>query len=187
MKKQRPRGMSHAATQLRKSRLPAATLDRRRLTLIFGAAFVAAMILAGFIVRSSLPVKRKEIDRAMLRQYDSIRVALSHDDLALAEKAAATLARSYQKRRPISAAAQALSKADSLEAARDAFSTMSAETVKMARGHKEYYVVGCSMNQCPAHCVNCQMSRFSDWVQTDVAIANPFMGKASPYCGVIKP
>jgi len=179
--------MSHAATQLRKSRSPTAKLDRRRLRLIFGAALVAAMILAGFIIRSSLPVKLTEVDRAMLRQYDSIRVALSHDDLALAEKAAATLAGSYQTKRPISAAAQAISKADSLEAARDAFSTMSAETVKMARGHKGYYVVGCSMDQCPAPCVNCQMSRFSDWVQTDAAIANPFMGKASPYCGVIRP
>src|SRR5205823_2305270 len=117
---------------------------------------------------------------ATLRKYNSIRVALSQDDLAFAQKAATTLAGSYQKRRPIFAAAQALSKADSLEAARGAFSTMSAEAVKMARGHKEYYVVGCSMNQCPAPCVNCQMSRFGDWVQTDAAIANPFMGKASP-------
>lgn len=173
--------------QPQKSRPPAATLDRRRVVLIFGAAFVAAIVLAGIVIRGSLPIRLTDADRAMLRQYDSIRVALSQENLAFARKAAATLADSYQKRRPVSAAAQALSKADSLEAARDAFSTMSAEAVRMARGHKEYYVVGCSMSQCPAHCVNCQMWRFGDWVQTDAAIANPFMGKASPYCGVIKP
>ncbi len=185
MKKRRPRERPNTATLLKEIR-SAATLDRRRLKLIFGAAFLAAIALAGLLIWSSLPVKLTEVDRAMLKQYDSIRVALSHDDLALAEKAAATLADSYQKRRAIFGAAQALSKADSLEAAREAFSTMSAEAVRMARGHKEYYVVGCSMNQCPAPCVNCQMSRFSDWVQTDPAIANPFMGKASPHCGVIK-
>ena len=155
--------------------------------LVLGTPFVAAMILAGFIIWSSLPVKLTEADRALLKQYDSIRVALSHDDLALAKEAAATLVDSYLKRRLIATAAQAISKADSLEAARGAFSTMSAETVKIARGHNGYYVVGCPMNQCPAPCVNCQMFRFSDWVQTDVAIANPFMGKASPHCGVIKP
>src|SRR5713101_4015046 len=186
MKKPRLRGTSHAATQLRKSRPPTATLDRRRLMLIFGAAFVAAMILAGIIVPSSLPVKLTEVDRAMLRQYDSIRVALSHENLAFAQKAATTVAGSYQKRRSISAAAQALSKADSLEGAREAFSTMSAEAVKMARGHKEYYIVGCTLNECPARCVNCQMYRFGNWVQTNATIANPFMGKASLHCGVIK-
>ncbi len=186
MKKPHPRGMSHAAMLLRKSRPPAATLDRRRLTFILGAAFVAAIALAGFSIWSSLPIKLRDADRAMLRQYDSIQVALSHDDLALAEKAAATLADSYEKRRPISAAAQALSKADSLEAAREAFSTMSAEAVKMARGHKEYYIVGCTLNECPARCVNCQMYRFGNWVQTNATIANPFMGKASLHCGVIK-
>jgi len=172
--------------QPKKSRPRAATLDRRRVALIFGAAFVAAIVFAGIIIRSSLPIRLTDADRAMLRQYDSIRVALSQENLTSAQKAAATLADSYQQRRSVSATAQALSKAGSLESARDAFSTMSVEAVKMARGHKEYYVVGCSMNQCPAPCVNCQMSRFSDWVQTDPSIANPFMGKASPHCGVIR-
>src|SRR5882724_6921620 len=85
-----------------------AILDRRGMTLVFGTALVIVMISAAVIIRSLLPVKLTEPDRAMLKQYDSIRVALSHDDLALAKKAAATLAGSYQKRRPISAAAQAL-------------------------------------------------------------------------------
>jgi antitoxin component of RelBE/YafQ-DinJ toxin-antitoxin module len=162
-----------------------AVLDRRGMTLVFGTALVIVMILAAVIVRSSLPVKLTEADRAMLKKYESIRVALSQDDVGLAQKSAATLATSYKDRRQIAAAALALSKADSLESARDAFSTMSVEAVKMARGDKEYYVIGCSMNQCPAPCVNCQMWRFSDWVQSDPAIANPFMGKASPRCGVI--
>jgi len=163
-----------------------ATLDRRGITLVFGTALVIVMILAAVIIRSSLPVKLTDADRAILKKYESIRVALSQDDLSLAQNAAVALASSYKGKRQVAAAALALSKADSLESARDAFSAMSTEAVKMTRGHKEYYVIGCSMNQCPAPCENCQMWRFSDWVQTDATIANPFMGKASPHCGVIR-
>ena len=163
-----------------------AILDRRGMTLVFGTALVIVMILAAVIVRSSLPVKLTEADRAMLKKYESIQVALAQDDLGLARRSAVALASSYKERRQVAAAALTLSKADSLEPARDAFSTMSIEAVKMARSHKEYYVIGCSMNQCPAPCENCQMWRFSDWVQSDPAIANPFMGKASPHCGVIR-
>src|SRR5439155_819785 len=133
MKKRRPRARS-----LLQTIRSAATLDRRWLALVFGAPFVVAMILAGFVISGSLPVKLTDADRATLRQYNSIRVALSQDDLPSAQNAAATLAGSYQKRRPISVAALALLQADSLESARDAFSTISDEAVKMARGHKEY-------------------------------------------------
>ena len=162
------------------------TLGRRGIILILSASIVIVAILAAAIARNSLPVKLTDADRAMLTQYELIRVALSQDNLGLAQKAAATIAGSYEDRRRIVASGLALSKADSLESARDAFSTMSSDAVKMVRGHKEYYVIGCSMNECPAPCVNCQMSRFSDWVQSDPAIVNPFMGKASPHCGVIK-
>ena len=144
------------------------------------------MISAAVIIRSLLPVKLTEPDRAMLKKYESIRVALAQDDLGLAQRSAVALVSSYKERRQVAAAALALSKANSLEPARDAFSIMSIEAVKMARNHKEYYVIGCSMNQCPAPCENCQMWRFSEWVQSDPAIANPFMGKASPHCGVIR-
>src|SRR5947209_16187153 len=107
MKERRPRGRLKAATLLQQIR-SAATLDRWWwLVLVLGTPFVAAMILAGFIIWSSLPVKLTEADRAMLKQYDSIRVALSHDDLALAKEAAATLVDSYLKRRLIATAAQA--------------------------------------------------------------------------------
>jgi len=163
-----------------------AILDRRGITLVFGTALVIVMISAAVIIRSLLPVKLTEPDRAMLKKYESIRVALAQDDLGLAQRSAVALVSSYKERRQVAAAALALSKANSLEPARDAFSIMSIEAVKMARNHKEYYVIGCSMNQCPAPCENCQMWRFSDWVQSDPAIANPFMGKASPHCGVIR-
>jgi hypothetical protein len=183
MKKQRS-SRKHAELQKIRSE---AELDRRRIKFVVGAVVVIGFILTAVLIRNSLPVKLTDADRAMLTQYQSIRLALSQDDLVSAQEAAATLANSYKDRRQVTLATLALSKADSLEAARDAFSAMSIEAVKMARGHGEYYVVGCSMNQCPAPCVNCQMFRFSDWVQTDPAIANPFMGKASPHCGVIKP
>ena len=156
------------------------------MTLVFGTALVIVMISAAVIIRSLLAAKLTEPDRAMLKKYESIRVALAQDDLGLAQRSAIALVSFYKERRQVGAAALALSKAKSLEPARDAFSIMSVEAVKMARGHKEYYVSGCSMNQCPAPCVNCHMWRFSDWVQSDPAIADPFMGKASPRCGVIR-
>ena len=156
------------------------------MTLVFGTALVIVMISAAVIIRSLLPVKLTEPDRAMLKKYESIRVALAQDDLGLAQRSAVALVSSYKERRQVAAAALALSKANSLEPARDAFSIMSIEAVKMARNHKEYYVIGCSINQCPAQCENCQMWRFSDWVQSDPAIANPFMGKASRHCPVIR-
>lgn len=84
------------------------------------------------------------------------------------------------------AATQSIAKADSLELARQGFKTLSAETIPLVRGHRGYAIVGCSMSQCTAPCVNCQMFRFGNWVQATLPIANPFMGKASPHCGVIK-
>src|SRR5438477_3833045 len=173
MKKQRP-GRRH--TLLAKIRREV-TLDRRGLRLVCGAGVVIGIILTGVFIRSSLPIKLTDPDRAMLTQYKSIRVALSQDDLSLAQNVAATLAISYKGRRQVVAAALALSKAKSLEPARDAFSIMSIEAAKMVRGHEEYYVVGCAMNECPAPCVNCQMWRFSDWVQTDPAIGIHLWGK----------
>ena len=163
-----------------------ANLDRRGIKYVVGAASVIGVILTALFLKSSLPVTLTDADRAMLTQYQSIRLALSQDDLVVARQAAATLATSYEDRRGVAVAVLALSKADSLEAARDAFSAMSIEAVRMARGHGAYYIVGCAMNQCPAPCLNCQMWRFSDWVQTDPSIANPFMGKTSPHCGVIR-
>jgi len=182
MTKQRP---GQRYTLLEKIR-SGVTPDRRGIRFVFGTALVIVMVLAAVIIRSSLPVTLTDADRAMLKKYESIRIALSQDDLGSAQKEAVALASSYKERRQVTTASLALSKTDSLESARDAFSTMSVEAVKMARGHEEYYVVGCSMNQCPAPCVDCQMWRFSDWVQTDPAIANPFMGRASPNCGVIR-
>ena len=62
-----------------------AILDGRGITLVFGTALVIVMILAAVIVRSSLPVKLTEADRAMPKKYESIRVALSQDDVGLAQ------------------------------------------------------------------------------------------------------
>src|SRR6266536_415734 len=148
-------GPSRRHTLLEKIRR-GAILDRRGITLVFGTALVIVIVSAAVIIRSLLPVKLTEADRAMLKKYESIRVALAQDDLGLAQRSAVALVSSYKERRQVAAAALALSKANSLEPARDAFSIMSIEAVKMARNHKEYFVIGCSINQCPAQCENCR-------------------------------
>jgi len=97
---------THSSRRIRRG----AILDRRGITLVFGTALVIVMILAAVIVRSLLPVKLTEADRAMLKKYESIRVALSQDDLGLARRWAVALASSYKERRQVAAAVLALSK-----------------------------------------------------------------------------
>ncbi len=160
--------------------------DWRRIALIFGSALTVAMIFAVFLFINLLPAKLTDKDREALRDYDSIRLALSRDDLKSAQGAAATLPPSGLTKAEMSADARSIANAPSLEVARQGFKALSAEVLQLIRGHREYLIVGCSMSQCPEPCGDCQMSRFGNWMQTRLPIANPFMGKASPHCGVIK-
>ena len=160
--------------------------DWPRIALIFGSALIVAIAFGVFLFVNLLPAKLTDKDRGALKDYDAIRLALSQDNLSSAQGAAAKLASSGLTKAEMSADAQSIANAPSLELARQAFKALSGEALRLIRGHREYLIVGCSMSQCPAPCINCQMFRFGDWVQTRLPIANPFMGKASPHCGVIK-
>lgn len=158
----------------------------RRIALVFGSALIIAIALGVFLFVNLLPAKLTANDREALKDYDAIRLALSQDDLKSAQEAAAKLPSSGLTKAETSADAQSIAGAPSLELARQGFKALSGEALRLIRGHREYLIVGCSMSQCPAPCINCQMFRFGNWVQTKLPIANPFMGKASPHCGVIK-
>jgi len=67
------------------------------MTLVFGTALVIVMISAAVIIRSLLAVKLTEPDRAMLKKYESIRVALAQDDLGLAQRSAIALVISIKR------------------------------------------------------------------------------------------
>jgi hypothetical protein len=160
------------------------TPNWRRLSWFFVIVIVIGLALLFFITSSSLPRKLTEEDNLMLGQYEAIRVALAHDDLPLARKASGSLAETFSERR-VRAAAQSLTASDSLESARWAFKTLSAEAVKIAKGNEGYYVMHCVV-PCPENCHQCPMEKFGEWVQTSPTVENPFMGKASIRCGKIK-
>jgi hypothetical protein len=160
------------------------TPNWRRLSWIFFIVIVAGLALVFLIISSSLPRKLTAEDNLILGQYEAIRVALAHDDLPLARKAASGMAERFSER-PVRTAAQSLTASDSLESARWSFKTLSAAAVKIAKGNGGYYVMHCVV-PCPEDCRQCPMERFGEWVQMSPTVENPFMGKASIRCGKIK-
>lgn len=160
---------------------------RRQIWLTVTTALLALVIIVGLVVFLSVPHRLTPEDRAMIASYESVRVALSHDDLVSANKFAVALAESAGVTRTIADDARAIANADSLESARDAFSMISRSVVKMVKGNTGYYVAYCPMGSCPAPCGACKMARFGDWVQMTAVVQNPFMGIASPHCGIARP
>ncbi|MGI9088794.1 MAG: hypothetical protein ACR2HH_13805 [Chthoniobacterales bacterium] len=144
------------------------------------------MATLGAIVAFSLPHRLTPKERALIRQYDSVRIALSLDDLPAARVAASLVQNASRDHKAIMTAALALARADSLPAARDAFQAMSARVIKLASGNAGYYRMGCSMAYCPAPCEPCDTIKYGDWIQTSPIVQNPFMGQAHPDCGIVK-
>ena len=161
-------------------------LSRRQiwtLATIGGGAFVLMLALVVFL---SLPHRLTAAERVMLEQYESIRVALAQDNLAAAQSAASQLSGSFPGNEKIANASRAVANAASLEEARERFKILSNKVIPLARGNDGYFIVGCPMGTCPAPCVNCQMSRFGDWVQSTATVGNPFLGAAARRCGAVK-
>jgi hypothetical protein len=72
--------------------------DRLRLALIITGFAIFAVVLAASMIVTSLPTKLTEVDRAMLRDYDTLRAALARDDLAGARNQALHFSTSYSSR-----------------------------------------------------------------------------------------
>jgi len=73
--------------------------------------------------------------------------------------------------------AEALAKAKDVKAAREAFKPLSASLVK--------HLAGSKAGKSAYHEAYCPMVKAS-WLQTGKDIANPYMGKSMPTCGVLK-
>ena len=185
--------MKSSRTTIRngKSKHPSKTkmewyLTRRQIRLGLVAAGTLVIIAGAGAVYYSLPHKLTPDERVMIRHYESVRTALSGDDLATARSAASPLIDSARNNSQIRRSATALREAESLQAARVAFAAISSPIVKLASGNDGYYRIGCSMARCPVQCERCLTIEFGDWIQTSPVVQNPFMGRARPDCGVVK-
>jgi len=152
--------------------------------LVIGGAVVVSIL--GSIVVFSLPHRLTQEERVLIGHYDSVRAALSLDDLPAARSAASLVERVSRDHKKIMDAALTLGHAETLAAARDAFRTMSAQVIRLADGNAGYYHMGCSMAGCPAPCDPCDTMKYGDWIQTSAVVQNPFMGRAHPNCGIVK-
>ena len=146
---------------------------------IAAAAFISFVII--LLLNGAPPLQPRE--RTMLKNYEELRVSLVQDDLTTAERLAAKMAREFGDWVPVSSSVQLIAKSDSLESARKAFAKLSQEAIRLADRHPEYLILRCPTD-CPENCVNCRSNEFGSWVQIDPLVGNPFMGTASPHCGV---
>lgn len=153
-----------------------------RATAVLVAVGVGGLVLlvAEFAGRGALHAEEK----AFLERYEIIRSKLAHDDLAGAQAESSVLARSMRTRS--GRAARVIVESKTLETARLGFAVLSRQAVSMARNREGYYVMYCLPVGCPQNCENCPMSRFSDWVQTNPAVENPFVGVGQTGCGLVR-
>ncbi len=124
---------------------------------------ILSIITAGFAFGSLLAAPLTSAQKDYLAGYEKIRAALVADDLAQAQQAAKALGDE----------GSVLAKSESLEAAREDFTALSAKAERLAKGQPDHYVVHCPMAK-------------KDWVQTSDQISNPYYGKAMSKCGELK-
>jgi hypothetical protein len=160
--------------------------ERQRLFRTFGIATALAVVVAIFVVIYQGPKRLTESDRASMREYEQIRIALARDDLVSAKSAAAAMIHSGSRTDQFHDSAVVITQSDSLAETRSAFARISERALQLVKGNAGFFVVGCAMDRCPVKCSPCHMQDYADWVQVDANVENPFMGKSSPHCGIIK-
>ena len=141
--------------------------------------FTGLLAIAARAHDTSAPLNAEQ--KQFLSDYEAVRAALAADDLPAAQKAATVLADHASKSTEKKAQAHGetagkLAKAGNLEAAREAFKTLSKGAVHLAEGKEGYFVAHCPMVP----------NEEGDWVQTTKRINNPYMGKAMLTCGSIE-
>lgn len=123
------------------------------------ASAIALVALAAPLSAAQLTDRNKQF----LAAYDKVHHALVADDFAGARKAATELGASGVE----------LSKSNSLDEARIAFSKLSEQAEKMTAGQSGYYIMHCPMKK-------------KDWVQTSEKVENPYGGREMLGCGEVK-
>jgi hypothetical protein len=161
---------------------------RRRVILQLGAiALLISIVIIGLVAWALYPKSLTESERAALVEYEKIRLALANDDLEAAMRFAGSL-RTRFPQLPIADQAPALQQCTSLESARHIFKEISQHAITLVRGADGYFIGECPPGDgCPIKCSPCRMDEFGPWVQVSPELKNPYMGKASPRCGVLRP
>jgi len=157
--------------------------DRKKALLFVSSAVAAAVVIAFVIVFLWIRVPSLQAyEKAMLANYEEVRISLAHDDLASARRISAKMLEEFRDWAPVYSSVQLISNSDSLESAREAFATLSQEAIRLASRHGEYQILRCPPD-CPEKCRNCRSNDFGSWIQVNPVVGNPFMGMASPHCG----
>ncbi|MCG3147718.1 MAG: hypothetical protein PCFJNLEI_01159 [Verrucomicrobiae bacterium] len=132
----------------------------------------------------SKPGNTPPTDRQVYGHYLLIQNALAGDTLKGVPEAAATVAKlSRESKLPagIADAADKVSKASDIEAARAAFKELSDALIAHRKTNKalaeQFYVVHCSM---------AFNDKGADWLQATKTVSNPYFGASMLRCGVIR-
>src|SRR6516164_9755554 len=91
----------------------------------------AVISFIGILLLNRVPPLQPR-ERAMLMNYEELRISLAHDDLATAQRISAKMMREFSDWSAVSSAVQLISNSGSLESARKAFATLSEEAVHLA-------------------------------------------------------
>ena len=136
---------------------------------------IICAVAAGLIAVPAYGKEATKEEAACLKAYHKVHEQLAKDDLSGAQKAATDLAEKANaaKGQSLAKHAREIAKSTSLETAREHFKAVSEECIKMAEGVEGQHVFHCPMVK-------------ADWLQTDMKVSNPYMGKKMPECGAIK-
>jgi hypothetical protein len=147
-------------------------------------SFIAFLLLAGIAVvpaRAADDIPDQHADapapaaeKQILSDYETVRAALSVDDLGAARTAAQKLATGEVRTHHagIANSAQEIARAGDIAAARKSFKGLSGLAVALARKQKGYFIMHCPMAD-------------ADWVQTAREVANPYFGRSMASCGEV--
>ncbi|MGI8602239.1 MAG: DUF3347 domain-containing protein [Verrucomicrobiales bacterium] len=132
-------------------------------------------LAAGVIVVPCYGKDAAAEEAACLKAYHKVHEQLAKDDLPAAQKAATELAAKADAAKSESLAkhARELAKSSSLDSVREHFKAVSQDCIKMAEGIEGQHLFHCPMVK-------------ADWLQTDMKVSNPYMGKKMPDCGALK-
>ena len=114
----------------------------------------------------------------MLKGYSVVATALYKDDLATAKKAAEGMIK-HDEKSSLAATAKKLSKAKTIEEARNIFNDLSAAAIKISKNEAGYKV---------AHCPMANGGKGGDWLQksSEKKVNNPYFGAQMAHCGSFK-
>ena len=137
---------------------------------------LVALAFAGLAIASVQADETKHEGHTghMLAGYLAVSDALYKDDLDAAQEAAVFI-NTHDADSPLSAAAKEIIAAEDIAAAREAFKTLSAKAIEMAKTDesKEYTVMNCPMVK----------GGQGDWLSADNKVNNPYYGAKMAHCG----